>query len=53
MGLWERGFVEFLIEKIKKEGLPSGGYHSDSEIESNVIDMIWDAYEKFNREDQK
>lgn len=37
-------FVEFLEDYIKQHGLLSGGYHSDDEIESNVVDMIWDAY---------
>ena len=47
MGLWERGFVEFLIEKVKKEGILGDGYDYQ-ERESDVIDMILEAYEEFN-----
>jgi hypothetical protein len=46
MGLADRSFVEYLINKIKKEGIYGSGY-SDSERESDVIDMIWDAYYEF------
>ena len=46
MSLGIRGFVEFLISEIKKEGVRSIGW-SDSEIESDVIDQIWNAYENY------
>lgn len=49
MGLWERGFVEFLIEKIKKEGIRDTGWSNEERVE-NVIDMIWEAYYEFNKE---
>jgi len=48
MALWERSFVEFLVDKIKENGVLSSGYHSSEEIESDVIDQIWNAYEEFS-----
>ena len=47
MSIGNRGFVEFLIEKIKKESILSACGYSTDEIEQNVIDMIWEAYEEF------
>lgn len=41
-----RGFVEFLINEIEKEGILGSG-HSNSERENDVIDKIWKAYEKY------
>lgn len=46
MALWERSFVEFLIEKIKIEGLLCKTY-SIEEIQEDVIEMIWKAYDEF------
>ncbi len=47
MSLGIRSFVEFLIDEIKKEGVLSSGYHSSEEIESDIIDQIWNAYENY------
>ena len=47
MSIGDRGFVEFLIEKIKREGILSACSYSTDEIEQDVIDMIWEAYEEF------
>ena len=40
-------FVEHLIEHIKKNGIKSECYYGADEVESDVIDMIWDAYYKY------
>ena len=49
MSIGTRGFVVFLIEKIKDKGILSSGYHSSEEIESDIIDQIWEAYEEFSK----
>lgn len=46
MSLGIRGFVEFLVAEINKEGVLGNGY-SDNERLSDVIDMIWKAYDDF------
>jgi hypothetical protein len=49
MSLGIRGFIEYLVKKIEDEGIMSGGYYSQSETESDVIDMIWSAYESYEK----
>jgi len=49
MSIGTRGFIELLIDKIRYEGILSSGYHSSEEIESDVIDMVWEAYGEFNK----
>ena len=48
MSLGIRGFVEFLIDEINKEGIVTCGW-SDETVQSRVIDQIWNAYEKWNQ----
>jgi hypothetical protein len=50
MSLDIRGFVEFLIDKIKEEGICGSGY-SNEERERDVIDTIWKAYEDWKGEE--
>jgi len=50
MSLGIRSFVEFLINEIEINGVLSSDYHSSEEIEGDIIDQIWDAYEKYNKE---
>jgi hypothetical protein len=50
MSIGTRGFIEFLIEKIKKEGIYGSGY-SNEEREEDVIRTIWKAYEDWNGEE--
>lgn len=50
MSLELRGFVEFLVKEIEKEGVRGSGW-SQQEVESDVIDQIWNAYEKWNTKD--
>lgn len=49
MSIGTRGFIEFLIDKIKENGILSSGYHSSEEIEGDIIDQIWNAYEDFSK----
>ena len=46
MSIGLRGFVEYLENKIRSEGI-KGCMFDDSEREDDVIDMIWDAYEEY------
>ncbi|HEY8803987.1 MAG TPA: hypothetical protein VIM70_09770 [Clostridium sp.] len=46
MTLGDRGFVEFLVKKIEKEGILGCGYDTE-EIKQDIISMIWDAYDEF------
>jgi len=48
MSIGTRGFIEFLVEKIKYEGVLGFGYDT-AEVEKDVIDMIWEAYEEFRK----
>lgn len=50
MSLGIRGFVEFLISEIRKEGVRGEGW-SQQEVESDIIDQIWNAYEKYKIEE--
>lgn len=49
MSIGLRGFVEFIIDEINKKGVRSSGW-SEEEIRSDVIDMIWDAYCKWDKD---
>jgi hypothetical protein len=39
-----RSYTDSIIEKIKTEGILNGEYHSQKEVERDVINIIWRAY---------
>jgi len=47
MSIGDRGFVEFIVEKIKNEGILNASDNSTEEIKQDVINMIWEAYEQW------
>jgi len=50
MSLGLRGFVEYLINEIKRQGIV--GIDSNiNQIEENVINVIWNAYENWDKEE--
>jgi len=49
MSLGLRGFIEYLINEIKRQDIV-GTNHNINQIEENVINVIWDAYEKWEEE---
>jgi hypothetical protein len=44
-----RSFVEFLVKKIEEEETLNSNYRSSNEIESDIIDIIWNAYESYEK----
>jgi len=49
MSLGIRGFVEYLINEIKRQGIV-GTNHNIKQIEENVINVIWNTYENWKKE---
>lgn len=50
MSLAIRSYTEFIIDRIKEEGILDGSYHSTKEVENDVIEMIWKSYEEWEKE---
>lgn len=50
MSLGVRGFIEYLVEKIDKEGTLSEGY-SERERTEDVVKMIWESYDRYEEGD--
>ena len=50
MSINTRGFVEFLVEHIKDQGV-LGSAHSNQEVEDDVVNMIWEAYNNYIDDD--
>ena len=49
MSIGIRGFVEYLVKEIDEEGTLSVGY-SERERTSDVINMIWEYYDRYEEE---
>jgi len=47
MSMTLRSFVDYLIKRIQTEGILSGNYYSAEEVENDIIDQIWNAYEDY------
>lgn len=51
MSMYLRSFTDFLVQKIKREGIRGDGY-SDDERESDVVDMLYDGLKEYCKDEK-